>query len=861
MANYVKIFIDGNLKDITPYIYLDNVKLTTGSNKITFIQGIENTDLTILNSDTESDYIIKSILNRTSHIQVYINLDFLSPNELKMYIPKNMSSNFVKYNFKSNELNITVVDITYFLNDTSLSYKFNNPKIGDKNYITEDTYFQRNKLGRDNVVQYYSTIINYDAISTNLLYDNIELLDNGMYINDSTHEKYITKPSRNLFECVEYISNEILDAQGISDNLLIENKDISIDLSDMIDFDFDSVLNKEQAFDTSFLACDVLSQRFLYDGDRTGVTRDTYDTFIDIVDYKPTQSQFDEAIVDVPAGTDHIGDILLAVSKGDPNDEDWNEVYRYIHVIQITGLGMYDMAGTIDINDINGDAYVRIKSLPSFQVTYDPSALNSKSSCIMFSVETSGGDEYAYAAKLDYGSISGTSASGYQWVLYARTDKDWGSYTIGQTFDYDGYFEITKINNSNYFLNWLVDMSLTDQIYANRSDISIYTYGGKETVTMYKKGTSSGAIDIDRYLINTKISRFTDRYILNTKSGVGLKSFLSSLLQVTGLRASFNGNNIILTSLFDSDEIELTVLTELKQLDSKLGVINFGFDDPYNVIQSKVLDYYTERFNNARTYELTIPNNNDTIDIGDSVVYNNTKYGTIIKTERTRDLIKITTQKEYITRNLPIHHYKLQEEEETVVYDYGFKANNLTNTNVTIGQEGKIRNCYYFEGSAGIKLQSNEIEEWETSNLSFSFWIKGGAESVSNNALFLNGTFGVNPYMCIRMSSSDLIFQGDTGSLYGITHYVDLSESQGWFNFVITLDNINQIWKIYKNGVLVETETGKSVDLSAISDYLKFGELISSNTNAYLEDFRIYNYVLNLNEAESIYNNGAGTLN
>ena len=218
----------------------------------------------------------------------------------------------------------------------------------------------------------------------------------------------------------------------------------------------------------------------------------------------------------------------------------------------------------------------------------------------------------------------------------------------------------------------------------------------------------------------------------------------------------------------------------------------------------------------------------------------------------------------------PQHHWKFLESDNTnsQISDAGLIPNYLVKNGAVLGNDGKISHSVNFRSGNPDYLKSNYAENETYNKYTFSTWIKiadlhVGLSDKSLNIYNRDNTSihiyydyqGRNGQYYIRYS-----FGGYTTS-YEITKYF-FSE---WTLLTITFDTINNKSKLYVNGEMLQEATPNYNSVTyTTSHYHYIGNDSTPSTadafeTGFLEDMRIYNRTLDIQEIYLLYNNGQGT--
>lgn len=152
------------------------------------------------------------------------------------------------------------------------------------------------------------------------------------------------------------------------------------------------------------------------------------------------------------------------------------------------------------------------------------------------------------------------------------------------------------------------------------------------------------------------------------------------------------------------------------------------------------------------------------------------------------------------------------------------------------------------------------------SGLSLCFWINLTPSSNTKYSLinFSNGTSGQYISMDANYNSTNgnlsinLSISGTTnGSNNVYQQNVNLGDANNWYHLTWTISNSN-IWKFYKNGILVNTFQNMQYPVQVYRDFMYIGKQYGNNPqyfSGYIGDFRMYNSALNQDSITNIYTN------
>jgi hypothetical protein len=208
---------------------------------------------------------------------------------------------------------------------------------------------------------------------------------------------------------------------------------------------------------------------------------------------------------------------------------------------------------------------------------------------------------------------------------------------------------------------------------------------------------------------------------------------------------------------------------------------------------------------------------------------------------------------------IPRHHWKLQEESGTVVNDSGHTPIPLTNNGATVDQTGKIDKAYLFD--IGDYLEASF--SWQPTEFSITFWIKH--DTSGGKAVIISGDPGNHGWgmFCFHSSSGD----SSGAALYcgtDVTTRFDNDEmphgtlpNNEWAHFIFTYDGA--IGKIYKNGVLLATKSMNLPQTWTGLSVMRYAGSVNYALVGNLEDLRIYDHALSVQEIYGIFDGWGGT--
>jgi len=835
MSNYIKINIDGVEYDLTDKVKDNNISFTTGNDTVKFIGTIDNLTLNFMINTDELDYIKTAIVNRKTLIQCDLNLDFISSSSFSMYIPVEQNSNLVSYDYKTKTMTITFVSIFYFAKNLNMGYKFKDVGNDQYQYVTDNVYDNLSQPEKDKAKTYFNTAVDYENMDFTY-YGQIKLRDNGMYVNEVARENQSTANSRSVLSFIEHRANELLEAKGFPHNITIQNKDIAIGYSKWQEIDLQSRLNMNNLsgqLDDRFVVCDVISSNFLYNE-----IADTVYTY-DELPVSPTSTQVSNALNQASLDERHIGAIAVVAERDYTDPETPSERYRFVHLIQINGFGAYDMVGTVDIHDVIGSPK-QIFIFPHFSVV--SSGGNKFIGCCIPVGTFLGANTETIMLELQRSGIHG--ALGYKWNILDFTSSyqksDYGdTITLGlYSFDYI---------NTNYFLS-------TRNYSGGRLNISngtIFDYTGIIIVDVI------GLVPADLYTSRWESSSYSDNLLYNTEENYNIFNYLSDILKQSGLKSNFFNSDINIITNAGLGNVDVSDITlNLRELDNKDYKLNLLSPDNYFLLNDYVLQRYYDKFNNVIYYKVKIKNKNQDIRIGNNLIKDGVSYGIITKMTKHKEVIELESYQEYITQNIPILHYKLQEETGVVVNNFGTEKQNLTNTGTTINQTGKIRNSYYLPYGSSSSLIASEQFSINSNNITVAFWMNyySALSTTKINILFKTSSLD---YMAIQFKGNELNCEISNSNT--TTNVIHATPMGSWKHIILSIDSTQEFIRLYVDNTVVDSQIGR-LNIKGDNTSQFFNIYSDGTTGLYLEDFRVFNYNLDSNERSNVYNNGIGTL-
>lgn len=191
------------------------------------------------------------------------------------------------------------------------------------------------------------------------------------------------------------------------------------------------------------------------------------------------------------------------------------------------------------------------------------------------------------------------------------------------------------------------------------------------------------------------------------------------------------------------------------------------------------------------------------------------------------------------------------------LYDYSGHGYDGTNSGTVTYGTGKIDNCAIFNATEYIDI--NHFNYLYDCSFSISMWIYPTT---------LNATFDIildskkDSTLRIATQNSKVVVNLGNGTSWnaGITGDTVMLVDN-WYHVIFTYDADTEAYNLYVNNVIDGTEATATYPLGnafglRIGNY---GGGTSYQYAGYIDDLRIYPYVLSSDERHTIYNNGTGT--
>ena len=178
----------------------------------------------------------------------------------------------------------------------------------------------------------------------------------------------------------------------------------------------------------------------------------------------------------------------------------------------------------------------------------------------------------------------------------------------------------------------------------------------------------------------------------------------------------------------------------------------------------------------------------------------------------------------------------------------------ITNTNVTVDNNGQMGKCYSFNGSSSYLRTLCPAANYVYGEWSCSCWAK--IANITNNMCIISSRKATGAGMSVFILAGKIRFDNGTDSANAQTQFTTLLTANVWQHICITQTTTKRL--LYINGVLKETITGASTS-SNTAQYLLVGASSSGDTtptanwlNGSLNDLRIYDHCLTAEEVKSI---------
>ncbi len=211
-------------------------------------------------------------------------------------------------------------------------------------------------------------------------------------------------------------------------------------------------------------------------------------------------------------------------------------------------------------------------------------------------------------------------------------------------------------------------------------------------------------------------------------------------------------------------------------------------------------------------------------------------------------------------------HWKLDEGSGAIATDSTYPAYNgvITGASWVDGRDGK---CLDFEGGDYVTLPKESFAGIST-EISVAFWCHGdSALQPQKDSIIQARDASDNRILTIHLPwSNEIVYFdcGNAGASYDRTYKTaTASDYEGqWNHWVFTKNALNGEMKIYLNGVLWHSATGKMRPLGIVEN-VKIGSFANGtyNYDGRIDDFRLYNSALSPAEVTKLYSGDTGNHN
>lgn len=204
-------------------------------------------------------------------------------------------------------------------------------------------------------------------------------------------------------------------------------------------------------------------------------------------------------------------------------------------------------------------------------------------------------------------------------------------------------------------------------------------------------------------------------------------------------------------------------------------------------------------------------------------------------------------------------------ENNTIVY-YSFDNDNIsssnpldlspnnndgTNNGATTGQTGILNQAFTYDGTNDYI--SSPIDDFGTGNFSINLWFKEDNLPVATEPILSSADTGNRFYINMHTDGRIYILSNDGSSSSDFsTNYFS---TNNWH--MMTLTRTGSTWKFYMNSTLEDTWTLSSGDIS--SSTWKIGAISTFFYDGSIDEFSVFDYVLNQTEINFLYNSGSPT--
>jgi hypothetical protein len=222
----------------------------------------------------------------------------------------------------------------------------------------------------------------------------------------------------------------------------------------------------------------------------------------------------------------------------------------------------------------------------------------------------------------------------------------------------------------------------------------------------------------------------------------------------------------------------------------------------------------------------------------------------------------------------PLAYWKLDESSGTTINDSSGHGYNLTRYNAAaVYNSGKINKAVDFDGSndhLGSDSVSNPFE-YAGGNMSLSMWVNKDSGEADGGNIICKPWNGSGQYnYCISATSGGNVGVSLVGATTWSTSAPSVLTSGTWSHLVATIDGTTKAVKIYKDGVLVKSDThnisnwtpssGDGNVAFSIGTLYPYGEGWAGNTgfsfDGKIDEVKFYNAALSEDEIEADFNQG-----
>lgn len=177
---------------------------------------------------------------------------------------------------------------------------------------------------------------------------------------------------------------------------------------------------------------------------------------------------------------------------------------------------------------------------------------------------------------------------------------------------------------------------------------------------------------------------------------------------------------------------------------------------------------------------------------------------------------------------------------------------------------GKINGALNFDGDTDC-IDAGADSDMNISTFSASIWVKADEKDTIRTLIGRHEV--ANDWWQLIQRADGIRFELHNGSTQFNTAYTDTYAINTWLHFVITMDAVNGIAKLYYNAVLISTITGiTNFDVSHTADLMIGSAGINfesyaeeSNWKGPIDNVVYFDKVLSLAEVELLYHEGDGT--